>query len=351
MVTRSFAAAPAFGVAGRGALRHSGVADSGICRGKRGIAGLARVLLDESSMATARGVGGVSGRRVFGCWRVGALGALGLLGLLGCGSTAPSSGTSGGAGGANVAQAGGAGSAGSDASEAGAGQGGGAGEAGAETAGQGGEAGAGALWNEHSQHVELDCFGFFVGSMLFSADRAKLSRGQLQALENLSRIPPGNCGSDGLGCNVAVTNDRGRVTHYDAIEHGFCEEAIAPLRAELGCKLARESADLLAPSTGCFHGLHASQGAVHQQLSLPEAHRSYRVELAYCARGSFTLELLGPDSSVPLAVGMPVIDPGGRGICIALDVEVEAPMIADLVITPTAAWDGGDNGDFLMSFR
>jgi len=227
-------------------------------------------------------------------------------------------------------------------------------------AGEVGEVGApDAPWNGHSQHVELDCFGFFKGSMLFDANRAELSAEQLRLFNGLRQTQSNDeCSADELGCGFAITNDSGEVTVYAADEYDeFCGatpalgySTVQPLLDALGCKFALESAASLSASPGCFHGIHASTTAavIHQQLSLSEADRSYHVELVHCLSGTVTLELRGADPSVLLAVGMPVADPGPSGICATFDVEVQTPTTADLVITTTAL---SDAVDFYLNFR
>ena len=287
---------------------------------------------------------------------------LALASALGCSSTEPTSEASAGAGGETVADAGQAGSAGGDLSDSGAGLGGSAGEGG--TAGEAGTAGLfDPPWNEHSQHIELRCFAYFIGSMEFSAERSELSAEQLQVLAGLRQIRPNAvCAEDQLGCNVAITGDRGEVVNYTADElEAFCGEStpalayasFAPLLATLGCKFAKESAQALSPNANCFHGLFSGgPSTIHQQLSLSEANRSYHVELDDCAAksraGRVTLELFGADPSIPLAVGTPVAAPGPRGTCLAFDLELEAPVIADLVITTAASFGPGD---FFLHFR
>ncbi|HEY0463289.1 MAG TPA: hypothetical protein VGC79_03730 [Polyangiaceae bacterium] len=245
---------------------------------------------------------------------------------------------------------------------AGDGGGGSAGEAAAGATGEVADAGAMGMleppWNEHSRHVELDCFGFFKGSMSFEADRDELSAEQLRSFEGLQPAESNDeCRSDELGCGFAITSDRGEVTLYAADEDdAFCGLApalsyasVEPLLALLRCKFALQSAAPLAASTGCLHGLHASTSAavIHQQLSLSEANRSYHVELVHCLSGEVTLELVGGDPSFPLAVGMPVVSPGPKGACVALDVEVPRPITADLVITTSAL---SDPADFYLNF-
>jgi len=197
--------------------------------------------------------------------------------------------------------------------------------------------------------------------MRFSADRAQLTPEQLRTLDTLRLIgrpeeSDRGCGGDGLGCNVAITSDNGDLAQYG---HGsFCDDSIpvlasAPVDAlleQIGCKFALESVEPLSPSVGCFHGMHAGNSdAIQQRLSLPEANRSYHVELDYCSNGSFALELFDTDSSLPLAVGSPISDHGARGTCAALDVEVGAATIAELVITPTS--NDGIGSDFSLTFR
>ena len=124
-----------------------------------------------------------AGARTFGVlW----FGALLVVGPGGCGSaTGPIAGLSAGFGGETAAESGQAGMA-DETPSAGAGDGGSAslGEAGADSTGVAGEAGAmgrvDAPWNQHSRHVELDCFDYFNGSMLFDADRAELTVEQLR---------------------------------------------------------------------------------------------------------------------------------------------------------------------------
>ncbi|HYP75978.1 MAG TPA: hypothetical protein VER12_08490 [Polyangiaceae bacterium] len=235
------------------------------------------------------------------------------------------------------------------------GSGGRAGEAGA--AGVAGEAGTTGLidhpWNEHSQHLEVDCFGFFSGSMRFSAARADLSSEQLLALEKLEPRPATGCSSDSLECNLVITDAQGDVTEFNGAEYGFCDDYVIPLTEELGCKFAKYSAPALPPSSGCLHGFYSSGARVIEQpLMLAEANRTYHVELDECSAstrsGRVTVSLRGDEPSPPLAVGMPVSDPGARGTCLAFDVEVQAPVTATLVITTTAAFDAGD---FYMNFR
>lgn len=282
-----------------------------------------------------------------------ALGAWVLLGLPACGPREPeaagSEAIAGCAGRAENVGGSGAGEAGSPAT---------AGEAGSA-----GEAGTGAVpdlpWNEHSQHIELDCFGFFQGPMLFSADRDQLSVAQLALVEDLRRTEPSEapCSSDPLNCDVAITSDEGIVTHYRANESDaacYGEAKPALLRASVDalldsvdCKFAFDETRPLSPSIGCFHGMRFAS-PLHQPLLLLEANRSYHVEIDYWGETPVTLELFGTDSSQPLAVGAPTETPGPRGSrFVTLDVEVEAPLIADLVITPKAAVDN----DFYLNFH
>ena len=293
--------------------------------------------------------------------------ALVATGPVGCGSaTPPIESSNAGFGGEIAAEAGQAGQAGvaeGEPSAGRAGEGGSDGEAAAGATGEAGEAGAASLvdapWNEHSRHVELDCFAFFKGSMLFDADRSELSAEQLRLFDGLRPAPPNDhCSADELGCGFAITNDRGDVTFYAADElDAFCGAtpalsyaSVEPVLDGLGCKFALESAASLSASTGCFHGFHTSRAAavIHQPLSLSEAHRSYHVEVVHCLSGTVTLELVGADPSVPLAVGVPVANPGPRGVCAAFDVEVPTPLVADLVITTSAQ---SDAGDFYLNFR
>ncbi len=291
-------------------------------------------------------------------------------GAVGCGSAAESNpGANAGFAGESAAEAGQAGMAGETPAEGGAGAGGNANEAAAGAAAEPGEAGArgvageagvlAAPWNEHSQHVDLDCFAVFRGSMAFSADRADLSAAQLQLLDGLRQVPSNDeCRADELGCGFAITSDRGDVTIYAADElDAFCgstpalsNASVAPVLDGLGCKFALESAPALSASSGCFHGIHASAAAtvIHQQLSLSEPHRSYHVEMIHCLSGTLTLELFGADPALPLAVGMPLENPGPMGACVAFDVQVQTPATADLVITTTALPDATD---FYLNFR
>jgi len=305
-----------------------------------------------------------AGARTFGVLGFAALAVVGAaIGAVGCGSaTGPIGGTSAGAAGETAAESGQAGMA--DETPAGAGEGGsgGLGEAGAGATGETGDAGAAAVldapWNEHSQHVELDCFDYLNGSLLFEADRAELSPEQLRLFDGLKLAESNDrCAQDELGCGFAITDDRGEVTLYaaDAFD-SFCGVApalsyasVAPLLDGLGCQLALDDKKPLAASTGCFHGVQAGASAavLHQPLSLSEAHRSYHVELVHCLSGMATLELLGADPGVPLAVSRPPESPGPRGACASFDVEVQTPITADLVIRTSEA----NFSEFYLNFR
>ncbi|MEI9953733.1 MAG: hypothetical protein WDO74_33325 [Pseudomonadota bacterium] len=127
--------------------------------------------------------------------------------------------------------------------------------------------------------------------------------------------------------------------------------SVGPWLEAIDCKFAlEERAALLAASTGCFHGFHANTAAsvIHQPVSLSEANRSYHFEVVHCLSGAVSLELLGADPSLPLAVGVPVANPGPRGACVAFDVAVHTPITADLVITTTAL---ADAADYYLNFR
>ncbi|HET7538457.1 MAG TPA: hypothetical protein VFK05_01250 [Polyangiaceae bacterium] len=277
-------------------------------------------------------------------------------------------------GGAGQAAAG----AGGDPSRSGSGQGGSSGVAGeGGESGEGGAAGEGGYggecttfppelppWSEYSQHLELYCFGYFQGPMLFSADRDQLSAAELAILDGFRRTEPipDGCSSDPLNCEVAITSDAGEVIEYqanegDAVCFNEAKPALARARvdaliAAVGCKFAQDfelaTAEPLSPSAGCFHGLHPSNAPIHQRLSLPEANRRYHVEVAGCVPGTLGLELFGSDPSQPLAVGVPVAEPGPRRTCSAFELEVQAPLTADLVITPKA---GFESDDFYLNFR
>ena len=304
-----------------------------------------------------------AGARTFGGLWVAALLAVG---PVGCGSASgPIARSSAGSAGETAADSGQAAIA-DEAPYAGAGDGGSGslGEAGAGATGETGEAGAmggvDAPWNEHSRHVELDCFDYFNGSMLFEADRAELTAEQLRLFDGLRVTESSDrCAEDELGCGFAITDDRGEVTLYAADRlDAFCGvdmpvlsyASVGPLIDALGCKFSLASAGPLSASPGCFHGLHASSTAavVHQQLTLSEANRSYHVELVHCLSGTVTLQLFAADPAAPIAVGMPIANPGPMGVCAALDVEVQAPMTADLVITTS---DMVDAGDLYLNFR
>lgn len=301
-----------------------------------------------------------AGARAFG---VLGFSALAVVGAVGCGSaTGPTAGASAGSAGETAAESGQAGMA--DEAPAGAGDGGSGslGEGGAGATGETGDAGAMAVldapWNEHSQHIELDCFDYLNGSMLFEADRAELSAEQLRLFAGLQLTESNDeCALDELGCGFAITNDRGEVTLYaaDALD-SFCGVApalgyasVAPLLDGLGCELALDGTRPLSASSGCFHGVQASatEAVVHQPLSLSEAHRSYHVELIHCLNGMATIELLGADPAVPLAVGMPPEIPGPRGACASFDVEVQTPITADLVIRTSES----NFSEFYLNFR
>jgi hypothetical protein len=289
-----------------------------------------------------------------------------VVGPLGCGSAQSGGGTAAGAGGESGAEAGQAGVGaeagvgGAEASDGGTtGDGTGSGDAAAGAAGEATVGVSDTPWNAHSRHVELDCFGFFKGSMLFDADRAELSAEQLRLFDGLRETQSNDqCSADELGCGFAITNDSGDVTVYAADEFDeFCGASpalgystVQPLLAGLGCKFALESAASLSASPGCFHGIHASTAAavIHQQLSLSEANRSYHVELVHCLAGTVSLELLGADPAQPLAVGTPIADPGAKGACVGFDVQVQSPITADLVITTTSS---ADAVDYYLNFR
>lgn len=286
-----------------------------------------------------------------GAVRVAWLAALAGIALAGCGLTEfGAHGTSNEAGGS-----------GNGASLGGAGLGGRAGDT---SVGMGGSADGGVAglldtpWDERSQRVELRCFGFFEGTMRFRADRAQLSAEQLQLLEGLRFGPPGaTCLADGMSCDVAITSDRGEVTHFDTVqgdspcnrlEPGLAYASFQPLLDQIDCKFSLQSKNPLFPSEGCLQGFSAT-GTVRQQLMLADAKRSYHVELEQCSSrmrpDQYTLELYGADPSVPLAVGKPIADPDMRGACLAFDVEVETATLAELVITTPSGYD------FYLSFR
>jgi hypothetical protein len=292
------------------------------------------------------------------------LGALVPLGAVGCGSEGSSRGTSAGA--AGNASAGAGGDAGADATDAGSGGGSAGDPSAAGSAGEAGDAGSSSVlerpWNEQSQHVELNCFAYFSGSMRFSADRAQLSEQQIQLLAGLRPAPANDqCWEDELGCQLAITSEGGEVIEYTADEKdALCNRSpalafasVSPLLDSLGCKYAKEDASALSASSGCFHGFFASGSAViEQQLALSEAHRTYHVELDRCSSstraGRVTLELRGADPDVPLAVGLPVAEPGPNGTCLAFELEVQTPVTATLVITTTESFGPGD---FYLNFR
>lgn len=362
MVRRSGAAHPAFGVTGRsppGTTRHTARVIRPVLAAIVVRSGGTRVALCKLMKAFAR------------CASV--LGAVGLAGFamtaaIGCGgniATQPNPQARAGAGG--NAALGGAGDLTPGGVGAGVNAGGSGGDAGnddtAGGAGQAGEAGAIELpapWDEHSRHIELDCFAYFDGSMRFKADRAQLSAKELHLLAGLRSVRPGDaCAEDQLRCHVAVTSDSGEVAEYVADElNAFCDgsepaiafDSLAPFLAETDCSFARyESAGPRAPSEGCFHGRFADSASVtDEELELAEAGRPYHVEVEYSGtRCEVTLELKGGDPSVLLAVGTS-LERETSGKVIGLDVEVQTPITAHLLITRSA---GCPAGDFYLNFR
>ena len=80
-------------------------------------------------------------------------------------------------------------------------------------------------------------------------------------------------------------------------------------------------------------------------LELATAGKAYHLELVHCSPQSVadtTVQLFGADPATPLAVGVAPSDPGPDEACLALDAQVEVPVVGHLVFTsPSASYRGG----------
>ena len=234
----------------------------------------------------------------------------------------------------------GAGHGGSEAHEEHAG--GGAGEAGG--AGEGG-APSEPLWNDDTQRIELECFGFFAGFATFRADRAQLSEAQIASLEELHGVPGDTYddNDDRIHCVVTQTNGarelrklipndlRGLVTseqQQDGYRHTV-----------LGCEfrhpyLFDQSVPLalaLPANPLCVVELWGSRC----NLDMSKVGTTYRVELVHCAGKPNLpkLELFGEDPDTAVAVATPPSSPGPDRTCLVLEAQVAAPSVGRIVFS------------------
>lgn len=290
------------------------------------------------------------------------LGGIPLMGLLACGGKAESkSGNTGGgstAGGAPNQATGIAGRTVGQPSEAEMNEGGYAGES-------GGEVSEDPPWNEHSRELSLVCMAYMGSNwMSFRADRDQLSAEQLASLAKLERSSEvGRCGADYASCAVAITDDRGKV---DLVSGGPCgfrpwDAGLRQLFETVDCGFeSTAEVDLDLPPKvysavrGCSPSLFRSSPEKLLDLAVPG--RLYHVELNHWDLGSFPpprldqmpeMQLFGSDPNVPIATGTPVMITGPDLVSVVLEVQVDEPVVARLVVSPAS----GTLWPYLPSFQ
>jgi hypothetical protein len=193
-----------------------------------------------------------------------------------------------------------------------------------------------ALWTETSQSIDIDCFGYWVGSMRFVATREQLSAAELDMLSSL-RIIDGapTCAQDVMGCSLSVAQADGTTTDIDSIElNSTCGsprkvvsyESFNPFRQSLGCRYAKNSAQTaLRPDARCFNGLFTAQagGVTNLGLQVDDAAPTFHIELVDCAQpertGKLSFSLRDSDGTTVLGSSATPADAGPNGACAAHD--------------------------------
>jgi len=265
------------------------------------------------------------------------LGALGgaLLGgmLAACGGSAAADPA------ANAGNAGTAGTTGTTGMGASAGDGESAG-----SSGVGGHADVPVVWNARSEHIDVSCFSYHFGTLLLNGDRAQFSGEQLRSLSNLQRVQANNtCSSDGVSCDILITDDVGNVQKYRAddsncngADQALGYDSVKELLASFDCELLTFIENVpLAANAMCQHGVSAG---LRKTLSLSEAGKPYHLQLTNCSETAvgLSLQLFGGNPPSLIGTGVPLAAPGPGGACLELDVEVEQPTSADVVIGATS---------------
>lgn len=211
----------------------------------------------------------------------------------------------------------------------------------------------GPFWTTETQQIELDCFGPGEGRAIFRSSREDLDASQVQQLLGAralpGKIPRGS--DDSLRCAVTTSDSQGQ--HDFTIIGGGTGVFSYPspgVISLLGCELSEAWPENAAGAPYPLSPIPASPHCVREvypdplpasfSLNLAAAGRAYHIELIRCADQKFPpskVELFGADPTTPLAVAVPPADPGSDRSCFALDVTVDAPMVAHLVISSRTA--------------
>ena len=222
--------------------------------------------------------------------------------------------------------------------------------------GAGGAGGAASVhfWTESTQHIALECFGYFDGFATFRADRAQLSSEQLELLSTEKGVPgstyDGN--DDRIHCVVTTTDARGAERQFTindpdyligiADVGGDAGAADGPVSSLLGCEFRHpfsnhEEDHAFSANPLCVREIWLESTTSGFGLKLATAGKPYHIELVNCTKqelGETTVvELFGADLNTPLAVGKTPDDPGPDQACLVLDAQVEAEVVGWLVFS------------------
>jgi hypothetical protein len=202
----------------------------------------------------------------------------------------------------------------------------------------------GPLWTETSRSIDVACFGFFQGSMRFTATRDQLSASQIDMLSRMTVIDGDPiCIADGMGCSLTIV-DATHTTMIDAIEeNSACTnprkvvsyETFNPFRTSLPCRYAQQlafgqsatgqSAAPLPADPRCFNGMFTGSdgGAISVGLQVDDATVAHHIELDDCAQsgrvGKLSFSLLDSDGTTVVGTSSPPADAGPNGTCALLD--------------------------------
>jgi hypothetical protein len=180
------------------------------------------------------------------------------------------------------------------------------------------------VWLPDSARIDVQCGGFWQGSMRFRADRAQLTSAELDLLGGLRTVAAGPaCWADTLGCSLDVTDAAGHMTTYLALEEDAnCGKGgtlvqfatLQPFLRALSCQYAHGStatAPALPRDARCWNGVFTSKPEViSRTLHVEQGQTTGQVELLDCASanriGKLSFTIVDPSTGADVVAGTKV---------------------------------------------
>ena len=226
------------------------------------------------------------------------------------------------------------------------------------------------LWSDSSRSIDVNCFGFFQGSMRFAAPREQLSAAQLSLLSAMRTVNAAPlCAEDGLDCQIAIVQGDGSTTTIESLEMdpdcGQPRKLVSfatfyPFVKTLGCHYAKDltyasppDAMPVLPDLRCYNGLFtAAAGNIIVVLQVDDPSIPRYLELDGCDQpgrlGKFLFAVADNDTGTTIATSDPVADPGVDHACARA--AVTFPHAGLFNLTVSVAANPMPAGDFYLRF-